>query len=224
MRLRRKTENRAIRIEHIDLMKCGLFGGFGLGVEEVRGTGSTLSGQWLTILSFFAEMSNLKTVPTLQKYGLQKRSGGKKPPSSSVAPSFFNTDLDDLEEEDNSKGEKNLNSRTQIRNHLNLQRANHKLMQASSSDMPTLTPEEAKIYDYDGAYDDLKEQEKDKYGKMNLLGKDEPVSVVDLTSFCPQEVHSSSLPVLRNQDTSIRFKPQPAYEKKKKIESMSGLP
>jgi hypothetical protein len=29
--------NRAIRIEHI--MKRGLFGGFGLGVEEVRGLG-----------------------------------------------------------------------------------------------------------------------------------------------------------------------------------------
>jgi hypothetical protein len=29
--------NRAIRIEHI--MKHGLFGGFGLGVEEVRGLG-----------------------------------------------------------------------------------------------------------------------------------------------------------------------------------------
>jgi hypothetical protein len=30
--------NRAIRIEHI-MMKRGLFGGFGLGVEEVRGLG-----------------------------------------------------------------------------------------------------------------------------------------------------------------------------------------
>jgi hypothetical protein len=133
-------------------------------------------------------MSSLQTVPTLKKYGLQKRSGTKKhasaiSSSSSSALSFFNTDLEDEEDEDDqqssNKGEKNLNSRAQIRNHLNLQRSNHKLMQASSNTIPTLTAEEAKIFDYDGSYDDYKELEKDKFGKsMNLLGKDEPVRLI----------------------------------------------
>jgi hypothetical protein len=133
------------------------------------------------------QMSSLQTVPTLKKYGLQKRSGTKKhapdrsSSSSSSALSFFNTDLEDEEDDQQSsnKGEKNLNSRAQIRNHLNLQRSNHKLMQASSNTIPTLTAEEAKIYDYDGSYDDYKELEKDKFGKsMNLLGKDEPVRLI----------------------------------------------
>jgi hypothetical protein len=176
----------------MDLMSLEIFHDTSKGIasQETRREDRTSHGHTTVArLLIRPQMSSLQTVPTLKKYGLQKRSGTKKhapdrsSSASSSALSFFNTDLEDEEDEDDqqssNKGEKNLNSRAQIRNHLNLQRSNHKLMQASSNTIPTLTAEEAKIFDYDGSYDDYKELEKDKFGKsMNLLGKDEPVRLI----------------------------------------------
>jgi hypothetical protein len=147
-------------------------------------------------------MATLKTVPTQKKYGLQKKSAGKKPIKSS---SFFSSDLDEELQDEEEESSTQRGKGAKGRNNEIMARANREIQKFSSNigvpDIASLTEEERMVYDYDGAYDAFKQVEKEKLNKaMGLFGKDEPVSNSRSSTY-RTDVSS------RSQGTFPRFRP-----------------
>ena len=111
-------------------------------------------------------MNTLSTVARSKSYGLQKKKPKVTPATRPKMPlGFFDQD-DEEDEDDQSIGD--------------IQRVNKDMvarqMKAAQSRTTTLTADEAKIYDYDGSYDDFK-RESSVRSSLSEPVKNEPVRV-----------------------------------------------
>ena len=126
-------------------------------------------------------MSSLRTVPIQKKYGLQKKINNKIN-NNSLKSTFFSLEDNEKEddEEDKKEGNKQFNSSSSHSSSSKFSSLPYNLISSSSMvgiGENNLTEEEKRIFDYDGSYEDFKQQEINQLqnNTTNLLGKNEPV-------------------------------------------------